>query len=231
MNDSDKRPKRTRYTSPTGIAVFPKLNTPDTKFNAGGVYTVKLKLKKGDESTDRIVKLIEDAAQAAFEAETEAHKGMKDKKGKPVVVGGPESPIAVELDKVTNEETGYILINFKMNASYKDKKNGGVLVPIKPKLYDAKGNETNVEVWGGTEGKVAFELIPYFVESSSKAGVSCRLSAFQIIKLRTKGSDGNAAMYGFKAEDGFESMPEMGDEVPSAPVTTDGATNAAKGQF
>ncbi len=235
MTDTDKKPKRQRYNAPVGIFVYPKVNTPDTfkdpKTGKVGAPTYKVGVlhKQGDPATDRIVKLIEDAAKAEFDKATEAMVGKKDAKGKPKVVLGPETPIILELDKATGEPTGNVIIRYKMNASYKDKT--GKIVDIKPKLYDAKGNETNVEVWGGTEGKVCFEMVPYFMEGTMKAGVSLRLNAIQIIKLRTKGSDGNASMYGFKAEDGFEAMPEMGDSVDAPEVTVDGATNAAKGQF
>ncbi len=227
MTEDTKRPKRIRYTSPKGTFVFPKLNTPDTKFNAKGVYSVKLKLKKGEPETDRIVKLIEDAAQASLAASMKEYAGKKDAKGRAIVVAGPDSPVAPDMDKATGEETDSILILVKSNASFTGK--DGKEVSLKPKLYDAKGNETEVEVWGGTEGKVSFEIVPYYMKSTNRAGVSLRLSAVQILKLRSKGSDGNAAMYGFKAEDGYEAMPEMGDEVP-APVTMEGA-NDGRGQF
>ncbi len=227
MTEDTKRPKRIRYTA-SGTFVFPKVNTPDTKFNAKGVYSLKLKKKLGEKETDAIVKLVEDAAKAAFDSFTKEYAGKKDAKGRPIVVGGPDFPISPDMDKVTGEPTDHILILIKSNASFTGK--DGKEVSLKPRLYDAKGNETEVEVWGGTEGKVSFEIVPYYMKSTNRAGVSLRLSAVQILKLRSKGSDGNAAMYGFKAEDGYEAMPEMGDEVPAPQVTMEGA-NDGKGQF
>ena len=37
-----------QLTTPIGTAMYPKLITPDTKFNADGVYSCKLILSKDD---------------------------------------------------------------------------------------------------------------------------------------------------------------------------------------
>ena len=66
-------------------------------------------------------------------------------------------------------------------------------------------------IWGGTEAKVAYQIIPYFVGSIG-AGVSLRLKAVQILSLVT--GEGNASSFGFKEEQGFE-----------APVEIEAATN------
>ena len=53
-------------------------------------------------------------------------------------------------------------------------------------------------IWGGSLGKIAYQLVPYYVPAIG-AGVSARLKAAQIIKL-VEGKDQNV----FKEEDGFE---------------------------
>ena len=44
----DKKLIRVRLTSPKGVAVYPKVNRPDTKFSEDGVYSTKLLVSKDD---------------------------------------------------------------------------------------------------------------------------------------------------------------------------------------
>jgi hypothetical protein len=121
-------------------------------------------------------------------------------------------------------ETGEVAFTFKRKASGVNKKTGKPWVAKVP-LYDAAGkpvDRTKVQVWGGSEIKVAFELNPFYTDLVG-AGVSLRLVGVQIIKL-VSGGERTAESMGFSAEDGYTYTP---DEFPSdsgddaAPVSGD----------
>lgn len=220
MTDQQKKPKRPKFVTATGTAVFPRVNTPDTKFNANGKYSLKLRQTQAQAAP--IIAQLEAAAKAEYDAQVEAHKGKFDKKGKPIEINGPDTSYEIELDD-NKQPTGNVLISFSMNAQYTDKKTNEV-VKLKPSLVDAKGNPTNVEVWGGSKVKVCYELNQYFVAGTTTAGASCRLKAIQIIELVTKGQGMNGAAYGFKEEEGFTS--EGADFTPETEPKAEGASDA-----
>jgi len=58
-------------------------------------------------------------------------------------------------------------------------------------------------IWGGTVGKVAFEVMPYFNNAQCEGGLSLRLDAVQIIEL-VSGGGKSASAYGFGEEEGYE---------------------------
>jgi hypothetical protein len=70
-------------------------------------------------------------------------------------------------------------------------------------VFDAKGTPMkDVQVWGGSEVKVAYVLRPFYTVMVG-AGVQAKLSAVQVIKLVTGGAR-DAGAYGFNEEDGYE---------------------------
>lgn len=217
-----KKPKRPKFITATGTAVFPRLNTPDTKFKAEGRYSVKVRFTK--EQAAPIIDKLEEAAKAEYDEQVTAFAGKVDKKGKPIEINGPDTSYEVELDD-NKQPTGNILVNFGMNAQYTDKKTNEV-IKLKPSLVDAKGNPTNVEVWGGSKIKVCYEIKPYFVAGTYTAGASCGLRAVQIIELVTKGSGMNGAVYGFKEEDGFTS--EGADFAAAEEAKVEGVSDGTK---
>ena len=107
---------------------------------------------------------------------------------------------------------------FKMKASGKDKKTGKPW-SRKPTIFDAKGKPMTPvpSIWGGTIGKVSFEVGPYFVQGQAMAGISLSLNAVQIIELRS-GGGGTAESYGFGEEDGYEY--DEADAPKAAPSET-----------
>lgn len=89
MSDKKKFPK---IMTPIGVAMYPWLTKPDTKFNAEGVYKVTLRLPK-DEATEKLVTTLEKHFQ-------EANASRKSKR---------EGTRCWD----TDEETGEVLIKFK----------------------------------------------------------------------------------------------------------------------
>ena len=207
--------------TPKARAVFPRLNTPDTKFNAQGRYSVKIRLPEA-EGRDFLATL-QKIDEENFKEVVAAHSNDIDKKtGK--LLPPPTNdglPYSLELgdDKKPN---GYMTVGFGMTASYTDKKTQK-MVALKPALYDSQGKPINVEVGGGSLIKVAFQPSGYYVEGTRKAGVSLRLQAVQIIELVKFGG----VTFG-KEEGGYvaeENQPFPSDEGSAPSVSSTSAGN------
>lgn len=196
--------KYTKIVTPIGVAQYPWLSSPDTKFSEIGDYKTNLILSKKD--AQDIVKLIDNAREESLKLGAEKSNGKKVKQADP--------PYYDEVDD-DGKPTGNVIFKFKCKAKVTTK--SGESFENKPTLFDAKGKPMlNVNVWGGSEIKVSAELIPYFT-SMVGAGVSMRLRAAQVIKLIEGGS--NSSGYGFKEEEGYEH---------SATQTTEEFTNETK---
>lgn len=172
-----------RITTPAGIAVYPKIEKPDTKFNADGVYSIDLDLDSKDagELTTKLTQI----ADAAYAAECKA-KGKK----------------ALKRSDMPWKETedGKIRFKFKLKAKGGS---GEKQWDQKPAIFDAKGNPIkDVNVGSGSTVKVAFEAVPYFTAMVGH-GISLRLRAVQVIELRQYIAGDNFDAFGFKATDGF----------------------------
>jgi hypothetical protein len=176
-------------TTPTGVALYPWLSKPDTKFSAEGEYKVNLVL-----SADK-AKPIVDTINEVFS--TNVQEEMKKQKKKDLKTANP--PYSDELDDA-GQPTGNVIFKFKSKAMYK------------PAVFDAQGNamvESNI--WGGSEVKVNATVSPYFTAIVG-AGVALRLRAVQVITL-VEGSEG-AGRFGFEETTGYvHSKPAEGAEV------------------
>lgn len=216
--------KRINMTSPKGTFVFPKLNEPDTKFNAAGDYSVKLSLHADNFDTQAfIAKLAPLHADAVAKAEA-AFKLLKPEARKKL--GSPQVNdfYTTKLDE-NEQPTGMVEFNFKMKASGTTK--AGKQWARKPALFDAKGTilKNAPPIWGGTVGKVAFSVLEggYFVPSTGATGISLGLEGVQIIELRS-GDSRSASAMGFGAEEGFDgSSSEFASEEVSTSATDDSA--------
>jgi hypothetical protein len=205
--------------SPTGMAQYPYLNKPDTKFNADGEYKVSL-LLGGDESES-----LRDRIDGMTAAQGEVVRAELQDKINQAKTGADKAKLKKSLDNLTTnvpydgavddngDFNGEYVFKFKTKASFKDKKTGKTITRA-IKLFDAKKNVTTAAVFGGSRIKVAYEIAPYFVSGSGAYGVSLRINAIQIIELSQGGGGGNASAYGFGEEDGFEADPA--DEVTTA---------------
>lgn len=185
------------YT-PKGVAIFPWITRPDTKFNPDGDYRVTLRIPR-EEAQPFIDKL-----QALYDdfLKTETAKLPKGKKVKQV-----DLPIADVYDDEGNE-TGEVDIKFKSKASFKDKK-GNVIQRSIP-LVDSKGNriESDIALFGGSVIRVCTEPNLYN-NPSLGLGMSLRISAVQVIEL-VSGGGGN---FGFEAEEGgYEASSKPQDD-------------------
>lgn len=172
-----------RVTSPQGIAVYPKIEKPDTKFNSDGVYSIDLDLDQ-NEGGELAAKLQKIADQTyAEECKAKGKKALK----------------RADMPWKSTED-GKIRFKFKLKAK------GGTgekQWDQKPALFDAKGNPVkDLNVGSGSIVKVAFDVVPYFTAMVGH-GLSLRLRAVQVIELRQWVAGDNFDAFGFKATDGF----------------------------
>lgn len=195
------------YNTPAGIAKFPFLNKPDTKFKAEGEFTCKLILSAED--AQPLIERIDAQLEAAWadyqEAETNAAKRKKMKRADP--------PYAAVVDETTGDETGDFEFRFKLpgQVTYKKGPKAGKTVKNTVKLFDARKKEIHpdsCQIGGGSTLKINYYFFPYNSPVVG-VGVVLRLRAVQVLELVEFGAGGD---YGFDEEEGgFE-----GDD--SAPI-------------
>lgn len=189
-----KREHTFSEVTPRGVAVYPHLDAPDTKFDAAGVYTLKLNLPA--EEAEPIIEKLEQLREEFREKVKEQANGKK--------VKDADLP-------VSENEDGTFTFSFKMKAS--GEKDGRKWTR-KPAIFDASGIpvKAGVKVGGGSIVRVAFEASAFYTALVG-LGVTLRLNAVQIIELKSWG-ERSATQFGFEQEDGFsfEDLPEEQDE-------------------
>lgn len=213
------KPKFTKVASPKGIAKFPKLNTPDTKFKAEGEYSVKLLVDKAE--AQPLIDKIEAEITKTFD-ETKAALVKDGKAAKAKGLKMADKPYRDDLDDEGNE-TGKVSFTFKSKASYVKDEVTHKLNP--PSLFDAAGKPITgkrPDVWGGSVLRCSGELIPF--ATAIGVGCSLRLNAVQIIELRT-GGDRSASDFGFEAEEGYTAEDAAPEAAAEDTTDDDGAAD------
>ena len=206
MATENKRPVFINVTTPVGIAVWPKLNSADTKFKSGGEFNVKLK-HTAEEAQPMIDKYEAALVKHFDEVKAELMKGDGKSKAKAKALKMASKPYTMEVDD-EGEETGNVLFNWKM--PHRIAREGKADLVLFPDIFDAGGRKLKnpPEIWGGSKLVVAGQLRP-FDSPIAGVGLSLRLLAVQIIELQTKGGR-DATGYGFGAtEGGYEGNDEM----------------------
>lgn len=199
--------KKTKLMSPKGVAVYPRLNRPDTKYNEHGTYSCDLRLEMTAD-TKKLLKAITD--------EYKSHTGTEH----------PKKPVRKDKEAVfyfdQNEDGSYVLdyVTLKLRAKNVIVKKTGEIWDRKPKLFDARGIPVavDIKIGGGSGVKVAFEIDNGTIQKSGDKFTRLIPTAVQIIDLVEYGDGGDAASFGFDEEDGFET-PE---------ATTSGNTETTK---
>ena len=208
-----KRPKLPSFTTPALTFKFPKLTEPDFKFKTQGEFSVKGigKLAQLQALINKIKPLWEAAiaeGEEAYKALPVATRKKMEAKGQGFTANPFYSPVYDD----NEEETDEVELKFGMNYSgeYKSGPKAGQKWTRQPALFDAKGRplSKNTQIWGGTVGKVSFEVSPYWIPAQGAAGVSLRLQAVQIIDL-VSGGQRNANAYGFGEEEGYEQSDDV----------------------
>lgn len=189
-------------TNVRGIAIWPHLNTADTKFDDAGSFHTKLRIE-ADVAAPIIARFEEMRAAAAAEYQ-------KAKKGKKAKLA--DLPIEPEYDEETGEETGKFVLRTKMKASGKSKKTGKMWERQVP-LFDSRGKPLGAKNYinSGAEIVVSFEPNAWS-NPKGECSVTLYLEAVQVISLGGRSS--SASAFGFGAVDGgYTASDEAADDA------------------
>jgi hypothetical protein len=186
-----------------GKAAWAKVFEPDTKFNPNGDYSINIQMTEADSA--QMCEQLEGIIQETFTKAVKESPKLKNSLSTQDVC----TPV---YDRDTGDPTGDVEFKFKLKA--KVQKRDGSWYEQQPVVLDSKKTPLNGDtlIGNGSRVKVAFEPIPYVMQSTKKVGVSLRLKAVQVIDLVEYG---NSAASVFDEEDGFVSPS---NEVPSQPV-------------
>ena len=155
------------YITPDGIAQYPRLLIPDTKFMADGVYSVKMEFT-GDDAKS-LAEFLDGKMEESFK---EAKKNNPDKK-----------IIAADAPYSWND-SGTLSVNFKMKASGVTKDGKGW--SRKPAIFNADLTPfEGTDIGGGSKLVISYTPAPFFTKLIG-AGLSLRLEAVQVIELVIK---------------------------------------------
>lgn len=195
--------------TPKGVASWPRLHEPDTKFKDEGEYSIKLRLSGS--AAAELVAVLEAAADESYEAAkkqiAEAKAKEKNPKRRAEIKERADVPYKELYEN--DEPTGEYEFNFKMKASGVSKKTGKPWTR-KPAVFNAKGkpmsDEEKAKVGGGSVVKVAYEITPFYTAALG-AGVSLRLEAVQVLELKSFQAR-DASAFGFGEEEGYDGVDE-----------------------
>lgn len=193
--------------TPTGVTVYPKLNTPDTKYVAEGVYETKMRFTN------------EDAAGVIENIQAEWDKGIAaakvKAKGKKIKLA--DEPWEVEEDTDGNP-TGFTVIKFKMVASG-TRKDGSTWKRSCP-LWTSKGKAVKTIIGGGSKVRIGYYLTPY--EMNGKQGIAIKLSSVQIVELSEYGGSNPFE----DVDDGYDPEDTAGSEFDTDDTDDDADDDA-----
>ena len=190
-------------TTPKGTAVYPRIDTPDTKFNDDGVYSCKLHVDEA--SFNAFTKQVTDTVEREYDVECKV-KGKKLKRA-------ATSPIRITPD-------GDFEIYAKQVAQRQTKK--GLLTFTIP-VFDSKGAKlpTSPAIGSGSTLKLSVEVYTWYTDLQG-FGYTLRLKAVQLLDL-IEYNNGSSSSFGFtEEENGYindgESLDTAFQEEETAPV-------------
>ena len=168
-------------TTPVGKAVYPKLVTPDTKFNPDGVYTCKL--------------IVNEDEFKSFQAQL---KPLVDQEYQKFCVAKGKQNLPRANEPVRINAEGEYEINTKQVSKTTTK--SGETIEFKVALFDAEVKPITDEPNIGSGSRIKLSVQPYFWHVPSQGfGYTLRLKAAQILELVEYNNSG----HGFSKESGF----------------------------
>lgn len=178
-----------------GTALWAKVFEPDTKFNPLGDYSINLQMPVAEGAA--MSEQLEAIVQAEFNKAVKADPRLKNT----LTTQDVCQPV---YDRDTGDDTGNVEFKFKLKA--KVQKRDGTYYEQQPAVIDSKKvpMTNDILIGNGSRVKVAFEPIPYVMQTNKKVGVALRLKAVQVIDLVEYG---NSAASVFDEEDGFVAPP------------------------
>jgi hypothetical protein len=189
--------KKVLVVTPVGVAVWPHLHSPDTKFDKDGVYRVQLAYAADSAEAKQLKAQIDAWVQKAIETENKkrAEDGKKPLAGK---IKMADLPYKMETND-EGEETGRMLFNFKQKA--KGKTREGEVFERRVALYLKGGAPLpkDKKIGGGSKLQVSYEPNPFYTGGLG-AGVSLRLEAVMVHEL-VEWAQRDASGFGFDVDD------------------------------
>lgn len=195
--------KAPRYVTPLGVAQYPWLVEPDTKFNPDGDYKVNMLF--GDTKNADLQYMLEDLNSVLEEFYQSLIKDPKYSKYASKIH---------KADLYEEDADGNIVMKFKQRAVIKSIKG---TYDVKIPIFDSKGKPlSDIKLGGGSKIKLCFSVSPYFVPSTKMCGLSLRPVAVQVIELKEWTEGGTMQAYGFDSEDGYEDtdVESLQDDPP-----------------
>lgn len=201
-----------RLSTPVGTAVYPRLKTPDTKFDELGIYKADVAVPLAD-------------AEPLMKRLQEIHKSHTGK----AAPAADNTMWTKETDEDGNE-TGNVV--FKLRVKNRLNKKSEVW-DRRPKQFDAALKPIDVNPWGGSKMIVSFDVYEWV--SGNKKGVSLQPVGVQILDLKT-GSGPDATSMGFSAQDGYvagDGADDAGDYgmTDQSEGADDGADDGEDGDY
>jgi hypothetical protein len=190
--------KKILNVTPIGVAVWPHLHSPDTKFDKDGVYRVQLAYPVGSPEANKLIAQIDAWVASAIEAENKRLVADGKKAKVASAFKRADLPYKMELND-EGEETGRVLFNFKLKA--KGKTREGEVFERRVALYVKGGAPLpkDKKIGGGSLLQVSYEANPFFTGGLG-AGVSLRMEAVMVHDL-VEWQQRDAAGYGFDVDD------------------------------
>lgn len=178
-----------------GKLMYASVHTPNTKFDADGVYQVDVLLPEAEAvvMAEKLDSLVQERMASEVKAKPALKKVLTSR------------PIYQPIYDDAGDETGEVKMKFKTKAKIRTK--DGKMYDNKVAVVDAKRNPILADtlIGNGSIGKVAFEPFAYFNASAKEVGLSLRLKALQVIDLVSYGKDP------FEDEEGFTVEQSTGD--------------------
>ncbi|UJX45776.1 hypothetical protein [Xanthobacter sp. YC-JY1] len=201
MADKKKRNKIKvgSFVTPIGVASYPHLVTPDTKWKPEGEYRCPLIY---DEATaDTIRAKLQPLLDKGFEELKKEHFGDTPNAVKAKRMGKEDLPIKALEDEEGNE-TGQYRISPKKTAS--GEKKDGTPWKAKVNVFDSKGKKLlpPPAVWGGSKLRADCDVYAYYAAKDNVVGLTLEIVGVQIIELVSGGGERESA-FG-EVEGGYE---------------------------
>lgn len=187
--------------TPTGKAVYPHVNEPNFRFDANGMYSIKLHLNEDDFNAFKTK--IDETVEAQYAAECAKQGGKKLRRA-------DSTPIRI------TPEGDFEL--YAKQAAKKDTKKG--VLEFSVGIFDSKAKPSNAQIGGGSTVKLAVKPWCWF-NPSLGFGYTLQLQSVQVLELVEYSNSGN--VFGeeegsYKAESFGEAFAQDTDEVSTSPA-------------
>lgn len=189
-----------RYVSPRGKSLYARVQTPDTHFDANGVYHVDLLVDQRDATG--LIQHLETILDNFYANDETIQAAIA--KGRKV----NRAPIYEEMQDTS------LRFRFKQKAKITAK--DGTVYDKHVAVFDSKVTPLSSEIGNGSIIKVSYTCNPYYTPSTRTYGVSLRLVGVQVLDLIPYDTNDDC---GFTEEEGFVNQDQDTGFTPETPNT------------